>query len=257
MTDFSLTLNEDQLQIRKWVHDFAEGVVRPAGPRVGRAGGVPLADRRGGRQDRPLRRRLPAQRDLRPHRAHPPRRRRGALLGRRRHRHGDHGLGTRRRRHQRQRHARAGDRVGAPVLRHARQGRPRRVLRERARRRLRRLGPAHPGRVRRGHRRVGAQRHQGVDHQRRHRRRPRRRRRCRSRARAKGHAASWCGPGTKGLSQGQKYLKHGIRASHTAEVVLDDVRVPGSHLLGGKEKLDAKLARAREVGHSGEKQPAM
>ena len=44
--------------------------------------------------------------------------------------------------------------------------------------------------------------------------------------------------------QGQKYLKHGIRASHTAEVVLDDVRVPGSCLLGGKEKLDAKLARA-------------
>ena len=34
---------------------------------------------------------------------------------------------------------------------------------------------AHPGGVRRGDRRVGAQRHQGVDHQRRHRRRPRRR----------------------------------------------------------------------------------
>ena len=32
---------------------------------------------------------------------------------------------------------------------------------------------------------------------------------------------------------------------------------PGSCLLGGKEKLDAKLARARERGHSGEKQPAM
>ena len=56
---------------------------------------------------------------------------------------------------------------------------------------------------------------------------------------------------------GQKYKKHGIRASHTAEVVLDDVRVPGRCLLGGKEKLDAKLARAREAGHSGEKQPAM
>ena len=33
--------------------------------------------------------------------------------------------------------------------------------------------------------------------------------------------------------------------------------MPGSCLLGGKEKLDAKLARARERGHSGEKQPAM
>ncbi len=59
-----------------------------------------------------------------------------------------------------------------------------------------------------------------------------------------------------GLSMGQKYKKHGIRASHTAEVVLDDVVVPGSCLLGGKEKLDAKLARARDKEHTG-KQPAM
>ena len=61
----------------------------------------------------------------------------------------------------------------------------------------------------------------------------------------------------KGLSMGQKYKKHGIRASHTAEVVLDDVRVPGSFLLGGSARLDEKLARAREAGHSGQKQPAM
>ena len=42
-------------------------------------------------------------------------------------------------------------------------------------------------------------------------------------------------PRTLGLSQGQKYKKHGIRASHTAEVVLENVRVPGRCLLGGKE----------------------
>ncbi len=30
MAEFSLALNEDQLQIQKWVHDFAETVVRPA-----------------------------------------------------------------------------------------------------------------------------------------------------------------------------------------------------------------------------------
>src|SRR2546430_12614292 len=30
MGDFSLALNEDQLQIQKWVHEFAERVVRPA-----------------------------------------------------------------------------------------------------------------------------------------------------------------------------------------------------------------------------------
>ena len=72
----------------------------------------------------------------------------------------------------------------------------------------------------------------------------------------RGQASFVVPPGTKGLSQGQKYKKHGIRASHTAEVVLDDVRLPGNLLLGGKEKLDAKLARARERGHSGG-QPAM
>ena len=73
----------------------------------------------------------------------------------------------------------------------------------------------------------------------------------------RGQASFVIPPGTKGLSQGQKYMKHGIRASHTAEVVLDDVRIPGSCLLGGKEKLDAKLARAREAGKSGAPQPAM
>ncbi len=63
-------------------------------------------------------------------------------------------------------------------------------------------------------------------------------------------------PGTKGLSQGQKYKKHGIRASHTAEVVLDDVRVPGRCLLGGKEKLDERIARVRR-GEKGNAQAAM
>jgi acyl-CoA dehydrogenase len=73
----------------------------------------------------------------------------------------------------------------------------------------------------------------------------------------RGQASFIVPPGTPGLSQGQKYAKHGIRASHTAEVVLQDVRVPGRCLLGGKEKLDAKLAKARAAGHSGERQPAM
>ena len=68
--------------------------------------------------------------------------------------------------------------------------------------------------------------------------------------RTKGQASFVVPPGTKGLSQGQKFHKHGIRASHTAEVVLDQVRVPGRCLLGGKEKLDARLARAREGASS-------
>jgi alkylation response protein AidB-like acyl-CoA dehydrogenase len=65
--------------------------------------------------------------------------------------------------------------------------------------------------------------------------------------RTRGQASFIVPPGTPGLSQGQKFAKHGIRASHTAEVVLDDVRVPGSCLLGGKEKLDERLARARAL----------
>ncbi len=73
---------------------------------------------------------------------------------------------------------------------------------------------------------------------------------------SKGHASFIVPAGTKGLSQGQKYKKHGIRASHTAEVVLDDVRVPGRMLLGGKEKLDERLARVRR-GEKGNAQAAM
>ena len=80
---------------------------------------------------------------------------------------------------------------------------------------------------------------------------------------SRGQASFIVPPGTAGISQGQKYKKHGIRASHTAEVVLDECRVPGSCLLGGKEKLDGKLAKAREALTAAKKegtgapQPAM
>jgi acyl-CoA dehydrogenase len=74
---------------------------------------------------------------------------------------------------------------------------------------------------------------------------------------SRGQASFIVPPGTQGLSQGQKYKKHGIKASHTAEVVLDDVRLPGRLLLGGKDKLDEKLARAREGVKTGAAQPAM
>ncbi|MDX6216545.1 MAG: hypothetical protein QOG99_2129 [Frankiales bacterium] len=65
---------------------------------------------------------------------------------------------------------------------------------------------------------------------------------------ARGQASFVIGPDSKGkgLSQGQKFKKHGIRASHTSEVILDNCRIPGSQLLGGKEKLDARLAKGRE-----------
>jgi alkylation response protein AidB-like acyl-CoA dehydrogenase len=63
---------------------------------------------------------------------------------------------------------------------------------------------------------------------------------------SRGQAAFVVPKGHPGISQGQKFSKMGIRASHTAEVILDDCRVPGNWLLGGKEKLDERLARARE-----------
>src|SRR5579863_8424522 len=73
---------------------------------------------------------------------------------------------------------------------------------------------------------------------------------------SRGQASFIVPPGTPGLSAGQKFKKMGIRASHTGEVVLDDVRVPGHCLLGGKEKLDGKMARARE-GKKSNSQAAM
>jgi len=73
---------------------------------------------------------------------------------------------------------------------------------------------------------------------------------------SRGHAAFVIPPGTKGCEQGAKVKKHGLRASHTADVHLDDCRVPGSCLLGGKEKLDERLARVRE-GKRAKSQAAM
>jgi alkylation response protein AidB-like acyl-CoA dehydrogenase len=72
----------------------------------------------------------------------------------------------------------------------------------------------------------------------------------------KGQASFVIPPNTPGLSMGQKFSKHGIRASHTAEVVLDDCRIPGRCLLGSKERLDERLARVRE-GASNDRQAAM
>ncbi len=64
---------------------------------------------------------------------------------------------------------------------------------------------------------------------------------------SRGQAAFIVPPGTKGLAATRKLKKLGLRASHTADVFLDDVRIPGSCLLGGKEALDKRLARAREA----------
>jgi acyl-CoA dehydrogenase len=67
----------------------------------------------------------------------------------------------------------------------------------------------------------------------------------------RGQASFVVPKGTPGLEQGKKESKLGIRASHTAEVILEDCRVPVDHLLGGMEKLERKLERARSGESSG------
>ena len=74
---------------------------------------------------------------------------------------------------------------------------------------------------------------------------------------SKGHAAFVVPMSeAKGISEGTKVSKHGLRASHTADVFLDDCRVPAGYVLGGKEKLDERIARVRE-GKKGKSQAAM
>jgi acyl-CoA dehydrogenase len=67
----------------------------------------------------------------------------------------------------------------------------------------------------------------------------------------RGQASFVVPKGTPGLSMGKKEDKLGIRASQTAEVVLEGCRVPLDHLLGGMDKLERKLQRARSGQSSG------
>ena len=136
MSDFSLELNEDQLQIQKWVHDFAENVVRPAGPEWDEREETPwpiieeaakigmysfdfiaqcFADPTG------LQLCLVIEE---------------MSLGRCRHRPRHLRLDAGRGRHHRQRHARAAGRVDPPVLRDPRRHQAGGLRRVRARRRL-------------------------------------------------------------------------------------------------------------------------
>ncbi len=73
---------------------------------------------------------------------------------------------------------------------------------------------------------------------------------------SRGQAAFVIPAGTPGLEAGPKLTKHGLRASNTTDVFVDDVRIPVRNLLGGKERLDERLARARE-GRGGGGQAAM
>ncbi|SUA79544.1 Acyl-CoA dehydrogenase, short-chain specific [Nocardia otitidiscaviarum] len=57
--------------------------------------------------------------------------------------------------------------------------------------------------------------------------------------------------GTPGLQLVRKLDKLGCRASHTAELTFDGVRVPMENLLGGPERLERMLAERREARGNG------
>lgn len=73
----------------------------------------------------------------------------------------------------------------------------------------------------------------------------------------RGQASFVIPKGTPGVRQGNKESKLGIRASHTAEVVLEDCRIPAEYLLGGMDKLNAKLERARSGRSTGRSSNAL
>src|SRR5215218_2118003 len=73
----------------------------------------------------------------------------------------------------------------------------------------------------------------------------------------RGQASFIVPKGTPGLSQGKKEDKLGIRASQTAEVVLEDCRIPMEYLLGGPDKLESKLERARSGRSTGRSSGAL
>jgi alkylation response protein AidB-like acyl-CoA dehydrogenase len=60
-----------------------------------------------------------------------------------------------------------------------------------------------------------------------------------------------------GIRPGKKEKKHGIRASDTSEVILDDCRIPVDRVLGGMDKLEAKLDKARKGESSGRSSAAL
>jgi alkylation response protein AidB-like acyl-CoA dehydrogenase len=73
----------------------------------------------------------------------------------------------------------------------------------------------------------------------------------------RGHASFVIPKGTPGLSAGKKEDKLGIRASHTGEVVFEDCQIPMEYLLGGLEKLEKKLERARSGESTGRSSGAL
>ena len=176
---------------------------------------------------------------------------RGAVLGRRRHRAVHRGQRAGRHRGRLQRHAGA-DREWLRTVRHADDVKLGAFCSIGAGRGQRRGRDPHPGGLRREDRRVGHQRGEDLGHQRRHRQRARRRRLGRPVARiaragdvhrAAGHPGCRWARSSASTASGPRTRP---RSSSTT------CGCPGRCLVGGKEKLDHRLARIREGGRGGE-----
>jgi acyl-CoA dehydrogenase len=68
---------------------------------------------------------------------------------------------------------------------------------------------------------------------------------------SRGQAAFVVPSDTPGMHSTRKLKKLGLRASHTADVFLDDVRLPGNCVLGGRERLLERLDKARSGERAG------
>ena len=66
----------------------------------------------------------------------------------------------------------------------------------------------------------------------------------------RGQASFVVPKGTPGLVPVRQLSKLGLRAAYTGEFRLENCRVPADHLLGGQDKLDEKLAAARNKDES-------
>jgi acyl-CoA dehydrogenase len=60
-----------------------------------------------------------------------------------------------------------------------------------------------------------------------------------------------------GITPGKKEKKLGIRASDTSEVLLQDCRIPVDRVVGGMERLEAKLEKARSGTATGRSSAAL
>ena len=60
-----------------------------------------------------------------------------------------------------------------------------------------------------------------------------------------------------GIRPGKKEKKLGIRASDTSEVILEDCRIPVDRVLGGLDRLEQKLERARKGESTGKSSAAL